>query len=261
VTGPDIILKGVGFSYNGAEVLCEIDLAVERRDFLAIIGPNGGGKTTLLNLIIGLLEPDRGSVRVFGEDPARIIPRIGYVRQDTSFNKDFPVSVLDVVLMGRLGHRSGFRRYGREDRDAAESALERVDSISFMHGRIGKLSSGQRQRVFIARALATDPEILVLDEPTASIDMDGQVKIYEILRDLNRQMTVLVVSHDLSLALGSANKVAHVNRTLHVHSSHEFTPELLQALSESSLKNECPVEIIARSYDRLKSPPTGDGRS
>jgi zinc transport system ATP-binding protein len=254
----DIELKNVWFSYNGAAVLADIDLAVEHNDFLAIIGPNGGGKTTLLKLILGMLVPNRGTVRVFGEEPSMVAHRLGYVSQDISFNIEFPVSALDVALMGRLGQRTHLRRYTREDVKIAQKAMETVDIWDFRRERIGRLSSGQRQRVFIARALATEPEILILDEPTASIDMEGQSKIYEILKDLNRNMTIIIVSHDYALTLGFARTVAHVNRTLHVHKSLDFTPEMLMKLSESSLKHICPVELIAQGYFQMRKPFSRD---
>ncbi|MCE5250373.1 ABC transporter ATP-binding protein [bacterium] len=251
MTVPDIELKDVRFSYNGEAVLKDINLSVDRNDFLAVIGPNGGGKTTLLKLILGIHAPDRGIIRVFGDEPARAATRIGYVAQDTSFNREFPITVLDVTLMGRLAHNTSLRRFTREDVKIAQRALETVDIAEYSGKRIGTLSSGQRQRVFIARALATESDILILDEPTASIDMEGQSKIYEILKELNRSMTIIVVSHDYALTLGFAKTVAHVNRTLHVHKSLDFTPEMIKKLSESSLRHICPVELITQGYFRM----------
>ncbi len=145
--------------------------------------------------------------------------------------------------------------------DRIKRANKALDSVGLGDRKTHKpneLSGGQRQRVFIARALATEPDILLLDEPTASIDMEGQSKIYEILRELNKTMAIVVVSHDFVLTLGFAKTVAHVNRTMHVHKSHDFTPEMLRKLSESSLKYICPVEMIAQGYFQLKSsPPEG----
>jgi len=250
---PAIELKDVWFSYNGEMVLKEIALTVERNDFLVMIGPNGGGKTTLLKLILGLLVPDRGHISVFGEQPARAMHRIGYVPQNIGINKGFPVSVFDVALMGRLGNRSYLRRYTKEDVSIAQKALEIVDIWDFRNERIDNLSGGQRQRVYIARALAAKPDILILDEPTASIDMKGQARIYEIMKELNSRMTILVVSHDYALTLGFVKTVAHVNKTIHIHEALDFTPEMLRKLSESSLKNICPVELITQGYLHLNA--------
>ncbi|MDP2984619.1 MAG: metal ABC transporter ATP-binding protein [Candidatus Latescibacter sp.] len=265
---PVIELKNVWFSYNGetvfrsceaATVLKDITFKVERNDFLAVIGPNGGGKTTLLKLILGMLQPKKGTVRVFGEDPAKrfhrsreaaIVHRLGYVTQDTSYNRDFPITVIDAALMGRLGHPKKLWRYTKTDREIAQHALETVDMGAFRSRRIGSLSGGQRQRVFIARTLASEPDILLLDEPTASIDIEGQQKIYDILKKLNENMTILVVSHDLNILLGIAKSVAHVNTTLFVHNAPIMSSEMLGKLTGISLEHFCPVELLGEQADR-----------
>jgi zinc transport system ATP-binding protein len=247
---PDIELKNVWFSYNGETVLKDITFKVERNDFLAVIGPNGGGKTTLLKLILGMLQPKHGTVRVFGEDPAKSAHRLGYVTQDTSFNRDFPITVIDAALLGRLGHPKKLWRYTKTDREIARRALETVDMGAFHSRRIGSLSGGQRQRVFIARTLASEPDILLLDEPTASIDIEGQQKIYDILKKLNENMTILVVSHDLNILLGIAKSVAHVNTTLFVHNAPIMSSEMLGKLTGISLEHFCPVELLVEQADR-----------
>ena len=250
---PAVELNDVSFSYNGLVILKDVALTIEPDDFLVIIGPNGGGKTTLLKLILGILTPAQGTVRVFGANPLKTVHRVGYVSQDVSVRADFPLSVSDVVLMGRLAHRNRLRRYLENDLSVVRKTLEKVDVWDKRSARISDLSVGQRQRVLIARALATEPDILLLDEPTASIDMEGQSKIYEILRDLNKAMTIVVVSHDFALTLGFAKTVAHVKRTVHVHKSLDFTPEMLNKLSESSLRHICPVELIAQGYFQMRS--------
>jgi zinc transport system ATP-binding protein len=161
-----IEVKDVWFSYDRQLVLREVNLHIRQGEFLAILGPNGGGKTTLLKLMLGILKPTGGIVRILGQDPSHMTGRIGYVPQDTSVNKDFPISVMDVTLMGRLGHMGLSRRYSDEDRAQARQALERVDMWEYRGRPIGKLSGGQRQRVFIARALAANPLIIFMDEPT-----------------------------------------------------------------------------------------------
>ena len=204
-----------------------------------MFGPNGGGKTTLLKLILGLLKADRGKIRVLGQNPRQAAHRIGYVPQDIHINKNFPISVLDVVLMGRLRSGISWSHHKKDDRITAQAALEKVEMDQFKNRHIDELSVGQRQRIFIARALVTEPEILILDEPTASVDAKGQAEIYAILKALNEKVTILVVSHDL-LALSSYIKsVACVNRRVHFHGAAEVTEEMLE------MAYQCPVELIA----------------
>jgi zinc transport system ATP-binding protein len=254
---PEIELKNVWFSYNGEVVLKDITLTVEKNDFFAVIGPNGGGKTTLLKLILGMMKPNRGFVRVFGEEPAKSVHRLGYVPQDTSFNREFPITVFDATLLGRLGHPKKFWHYTKSDREIAQHALETVDMGDFRDRRIGSLSGGQRQRVFIARTLASEPDILLLDEPTASIDIEGQHKIYDILKKLNEEMTILVVSHDLNILLGIAKSVAHVNTTIFTHNAPIVSPEMLGRLTGISLEHICPVELLGQKVDNQSH--SGDG--
>ncbi|MGD8297478.1 MAG: ABC transporter ATP-binding protein, partial [Desulfobacterales bacterium] len=173
------------FSYNGQPVISGVNLKIQSGDFMAMIGPNGGGKTTLLKLMLGLLKADSGSIRIFGKPPKEVSYRIGYVPQDIHINQNFPISSSDVVLMGKLKPGRGWTRHTKEDRMEAVQALERVGVGKYCNHRIGELSIGQKQRVFIARALVTDPDILFLDEPTASIDTKGQNEFYAILKELN----------------------------------------------------------------------------
>ncbi len=233
---PLIELHHVCFSYNAQPVLRDVSFSVFPKDFLAIIGPNGGGKTTLLKLILGLLRPDSGTIRIFGRDPKQASTGIGYVPQDTSTNRDFPITVSDVVRMGRLGLQKKTPRQYSSDSDAVRHSLELVDSWSDRDRRIGFLSGGQRQRVFIARALASEPEILILDEPTANLDAEGQQRVYNLLRMLNEHLTILVVSHDLSSLLAHAKSVAHVNRTLHLHAGPVTSPGTLECITGLPLR-------------------------
>lgn len=234
-----IEVKGVWFSYDGQTVLRDVNLRIDRGEFLAILGPNGSGKTTLLKLMLGILKPKRGTVRILGQEPSGVADRIGYVPQDTNINKDFPISVMDVALMGRLGHAGRSRRYSEDDRRLVREALEKVDMWDYRKRPIGKLSGGQRQRVFIARALAADPEILFMDEPTASVDREFQSELYDFLKELNTSATVVVISHDLSVLSSYVKSVACLNQTLYFHDSAEITEEMID------MAYHCPVDLIA----------------
>ena len=189
---PVIELSRVSFAFNGQTVLDQVDISITAGDFMAMIGPNGGGKTTLLKLVLGLLKPNTGTVRVLGQPPGRLSHRIGYVPQNTHINPEFPISALDVVLMGQLQPGNRRIRHSKKDCVAAHEALNRMGMGANCERRIGHLSGGQRQRVFIARALVCNPEILLLDEPTAHIDTKGQEELYSLLKDLNRRMTETV---------------------------------------------------------------------
>jgi zinc transport system ATP-binding protein len=236
---PIIDVSQVWFSFNGQPVLQDVDLKVPRGDFLVVIGPNGGGKTTLLKLMLGLLEPTRGTVRVFGQMPRKAAHRIGYVPQNVHINKTFPVSVQDVILMGRLRSGKGWSRHTRQDRLAAQTALEQLGVWPYRDRRIGELSGGQLQRVFIARALVSAPEVLFLDEAMASIDAQSRGEFYEALTELNRTVTIVAVSHDMMILSSHVKSVACVNRDLHYHDSGEITQEMLDATYR------CPVDLVA----------------
>jgi zinc transport system ATP-binding protein len=233
-----IEIKDLFFGYNGHEVLKDVNLIVHEGEFLALIGPNGGGKTTLLKLMLGLLEPHRGTVRVFGQLPRYVSHRMGYVPQDIHLNRDFPVSALDVVLMGRLTYGKGWSRHSRRDRTAARKALEKMGMGDHSHRRISELSGGERQRILIARALVSEPELLLLDEPTANIDTPNQTEFYSLLKDLNPTVTILMVSHDLITVSSYVKSVACVNQFVYLHDEAKATEEMLAMY-------QCPVELVA----------------
>jgi zinc transport system ATP-binding protein len=212
-----ISIDDLSFAYDKQIVLEDINLRVNEHDFLAIIGPNGGGKSTLLQLILGILSPMKGSIRVFGTSAIQARSRTGYVPQNTNVNTDFPIKVLDVVLIGNSKGRRSLFGYTTEEKDCATKALREVGMDGYDQHKIGALSGGQRQRVMIARAICSRPRLLILDEPTASIDANGQKEIYDLLKELNKDITIVVVSHDISVILGYANKAAYVNRTLTYH--------------------------------------------
>jgi len=212
-----IEIKNLSFAYGKEPVLEDINLTVEKKDFLAIIGPNGGGKSTLLKLILAINKAKQGSIKVLGKAPKESLRQIGYVPQNTNVNTDFPIKVIEVVLMGHVDGKRPLFGYGKDEIACAMGALEQVGMADFSQTKIGSLSGGQRQRVMIARALCAHPQILILDEPTSSIDITGQRDIYELLKVLNGHITVIVVSHDISVILEYANKAAHVNKTLSYH--------------------------------------------
>lgn len=202
-----INIKNLSFSYEKNIILENINLEIFQNDYIAIIGPNGGGKTTLLKLLLGFLQPTSGIVEIKGQ--------IGYLPQYINFNMDMPINVLDITLQGRLTKSKLF--YTKEDKKIALEKLELMKISHLKNRKIKDLSGGQRQRVLLARALTKEPEILILDEPTASIDPEGQKEIYNLLKEL--PLTKLIVSHDINILFEGVNKVAHINKTLHLHDS------------------------------------------
>ena len=244
---PIIEIRDVTFAYNGQAVLEDVNLDIRQGDFIAMIGPNGGGKTTLLKLVLGLLKPDRGTVRVMGQPASQAAPNLGYVRQDVHIHSNFPITAIDIVLMGKLDRRQRWarRQQSAANRKEAMSALERLEMAAFADKKIGELSGGQRQRVFIARALVTAPELLLLDEPTASIDTKGQAEFFAMLKDLNKDVAILLVSHDLLAISRYVKSVACVNKTLHYHHRSEITGEMLETMYPCTDEEVCPVELLA----------------
>lgn len=227
---PAISIHNLNFAYAGTPVLENIQLDVAEGDFIGIVGPNGGGKSTLLKLMLGLLQPDSGELRIFGQAPRRSVERIGYVPQYANFAKDFPISVWETVLLGRLTPRRWFGGHSQKDKRLAEQALRETEIWELRERPIGALSGGQLQRVLIARALASQPDILLLDEPTASVDVRAEKTIFELLRHLNQRMTIIVVSHDVGFISDYVNRVACLNRKLVCHAVDQLDPHELEHL-------------------------------
>jgi zinc transport system ATP-binding protein len=218
---PFVELEGVGVSYGEVRVLDGINLTVEPGDFLGIIGPNGSGKTTLLRVMLGLLEPQEGSVRLFGQPPAsfREWRRVGYVPQRAALDPSLPVTVQEVVASGLVASLGLFQRIGRAQRMRVREALARAGMEAHARARIGALSTGQQQRVLIARALVSDPELIILDEPTGGVDPEAQTSFYAMLHHLNREreVTLVLVSHDIGVVAKEVTKLACLNRRLIFH--------------------------------------------
>ena len=231
-----IEFEDVSFSYGGAPVLENVTLALKSGDFVSVVGPNGGGKTTLLKLILGALRADRGKVSVFGGQPKSARTRIGYMPQHARLDPHFPVTAFDVVLMGRLGTGKWFGPYRREDRRAAAAALCEVGLAECGGRRFAALSGGQRQRVLIARALACDPDLLLLDEPTANLDPQVEGAFQDLLRRLNERMTILVVSHDLGFVSQIVRTVVCVNQKVFCHKSSEISGDSIAEIYGHGVK-------------------------
>ena len=238
-------IEQVAFSYNDQVVLENVNLKIFEGDFVAMIGPNGGGKTTLLKLILGLLRPSKGKIHIFDRPPQKTSYLIGYVPQDVHINQNFPITAMDVVLMGKLLPGQRWQRNPLKDRQEAMAALHHMEMEAFADTKIGELSGGQRQRIFIARALVTSPRLLLLDEPTASIDSKGQADFFRLLETLNKKMTILMVSHDLLAISRHVKSVACVNRYLHYHHHAEITGDMLEIMYPCTVEEVCPVELVA----------------
>lgn len=227
---PVVEIQDMSFSYDSGIVLRDVNLTVEAGEFACVVGPNGGGKTTLLKMLLGLLTPDTGTVRVFGTTPSRALGHMAYVPQRPQFDSGFPVTVMDVVLMGRLTPTRHVGRYRREDRTAARDALQEVDADDLAGRPFSGLSGGQQQRVLIARALASQPDMLLLDEPTSHLDPRTESELHNLLHELNERMTVMLVSHDVGFVCGAVHSVICVNCTVTAHTTCELTSEVMSNL-------------------------------
>ena len=227
--------ENVDFAYDRDWVLENVSLSIPVGDFVAIVGPNGGGKTTMLKLMLGLLRPNRGTIELLGKPPEQGCTSVGYTPQYLHVDMQFPISVLDVVLMGRM-QRGGKWWYAKTDRQAAYEALETMRLADKARAPFRSLSGGQRQRVLIARSICGDPKILMLDEPTNNIDPSAEAILYDILRELNRRLTILLVSHDLGVVSQIVKSVVCVNRQVVVHPTSEMTGAVISELYGSEMR-------------------------
>lgn len=216
-TSNAISINKLFFKYEKEFVLENINLQIKEKEFLTIIGPNGGGKTTLLKLILGINSLIQGDIKIFGNNLLEEISNIGYVPQNTSINLNFPISVIEVVMMGQNDIKKRIFGYKKDEKIKALEVLKKVNMQEFLNTKISNLSGGQRQRVLIARALFCNPKILLLDEPTSNIDIKGCEQIYQTLEELNKDITIVVISHDISVVLKYASKAVYINRKLTYH--------------------------------------------
>jgi zinc transport system ATP-binding protein len=228
------------FAFDRQPVLESVDFRIREGAFTVIVGPNGGGKTTLLHLILGLYRPDRGRVRVFGDQPGRHPERIGYVPQHGNLAPGFPATVEQVVLMGLPHGRRHGPGFWKDERDRADEAMRRAGIRELARRAYGALSGGQRQRVLIARALITAPELLLLDEPFSNIDPYGRACIHETLEDLGAGLTRVMVSHDLGVTRQSVTQVLAVNRLVLSNGGPRITDEMLE-LMYGRHGEQCPM--------------------
>ncbi len=234
-------IEGVTFAYASANangpVLDDVSLRIDPHDFLGVIGPNGGGKTTLLKIMLGLLAPQRGRVSVFGRPPAEVRASIGYVPQHAQIDPTVPANVLDVVLTGRLGRAPWGAMYRRSHVDAAREALRQTQTEDLITRPLATLSGGQRQRVLIARALAGDAKLLLLDEPTASVDPQAERDLTNLLHQLNEKMPIVLVSHDISFVSTHLKRVACLNQRLTCHATHEIDDNVIAQMYRGHMRS------------------------
>ncbi len=235
-----IELKNISAGYGNDIVIENITCNIYDKDFFGIIGPNGGGKSTLLKIILGLLNPFKGYIRIYGKPPKIGRKNIGYVPQYSEYDKHYPISVWDVVLMGRRSIRGFHPLYSSDDKKATVETLKKVSMLEYKKRHISELSGGQRQRVFIARALVSNPKILLLDEPTASIDKDLQINFYNLLKELNKSVTILLVTHDIGVISSYVNRVACLNHFMFTHDDEKMISKEMLEKTYS-----CPVDLIA----------------
>lgn len=230
MTQAAIEIIDVNFSFDELLILENINMTIEQGDFAGLVGPNGGGKTTVLKLILGLYKLKSGRISIFGETLKKQRKAIGYVPQYANFNSDFPISVQDTVLQGRLGLTTCLGGYCRQDKLIAEKVMQETEIIDLANRSIQSLSGGQMQRVLVARALAAEPKILLLDEPTANIDQRAEKDIFDLFKSINQRMTILIISHDIGFVSDYINKVFCLNRTLVCHDASPVTSDTIHAL-------------------------------
>jgi len=236
-----IEVRNLYFGFGNAPLLEDINIDIYEGDYILMMGPNGGGKTTLLKVIMGIFKPWKGEINF----PPGIKERLGYVPQFSDFNRSFPISVIDMVLTGCIGRGNYLKRYTASDRDKAASILDRLKLFEKRNDNINSLSGGEVQRLLISRALVSDPAVLLLDEPTTSIDQPSQSTLVDLLNDLHNEMTIVIVTHDPTPFAGIYKHVACVNRSLHYHNRGELEAGHLEDVYG------CPVELLGHGIPHI----------
>jgi len=245
---PAVTLRDVSFAFGDRQIFTGANLTVAAGEFATIVGPNGGGKTTLLKLLLGLLRPDRGEVKILGRAPEQGRSRVGYLPQHARHDPQFPATVMDVVLMGRLGNR-WIGPHSQEDRALAREALGEVGLPDLAERSFAELSGGQQQRTLIARALCSQPDLLLFDEPTANVDSQAEEQFFALMKDLNQRMTILTVSHDLGLVSQVASQVICVNHNIIVHAASELTGDHLQEIYAAEMSIVHHNQVLEHPHD------------
>ncbi|MCK4836720.1 MAG: ABC transporter ATP-binding protein [Candidatus Aminicenantes bacterium] len=230
-------LRSISAGYNGKIVFKNINLEIFDRDFLGLVGPNGSGKTTLLKVILGLLPPLSGDIHYHFSGKEKKALHIGYLPQVSMFDKKFPIIVQDVVMSGLISETGLFRFFTKKQTRQVHQILHQMGIFQLRNQPIGELSGGQMQRVFLARALVSSPELLILDEPNTFVDKSFEKNLYEILRELNQSIAIIMVSHDLGMIASHVKSIACLSDTLYYHDSNEITQELLD-------NYKCPIDLI-----------------
>ncbi len=236
---PLLQIKDLSAGYTPDKIILKnINFKVFENDFIGIIGPNGGGKSTLLKLILGLLKPVDGKILFNNSKSKRL--KIGYLPQINSIDKDFPIKVIDVVLSG-LMNGNVFKRFSKNDKEKALDLLNKVGLKNFYNNPISKLSGGQMQRVYLCRAIINNPELLILDEPNTFVDKNFEKELYQHLKELNKEMAILLVTHDLGTISSVVKTIACVNEELHYHHTNKISAEILKTY-------KCPIELITHGH-------------
>lgn len=240
MNNPALQIENLSVYYGQTPAITGVCLDVQEGEYLGIIGPNGGGKSTLLKAILGLIPLSSGTVRIYGKEAKGNRTMLGYVPQFSNVDKRFPITLGEVVLTGRMkAGLSPFFRYSKDDREAVSAILEKIGIAQLENRQISELSGGEFQKMLIARALAMKPKILLLDEPTASVDASSQDQIYELLEELNENMTIILVTHDLLAVSSQVRRLACMNGRLVYHGEPELSEQVVNSLYG------CPVDLIA----------------